>query len=97
MIGEEFEWDDAKNAANFAKHGVTFERACLIFADGFAVGGYDDRQNYGEERFTIIGMVEGVLLFAAYTENRDRIRIITARRATKQEQNDYYRENSEGA
>ena len=88
-----FEWDDAKNAANDAKHGVTFERARLVFADAFAIGECDDRSIHGEERFTMVGMVEGVLLFVAYTERDDRVRIISARRATKHERDDYLQQN----
>ena len=55
----------------------------------------DDREDYGEERFVIIGMAEGdVLLFVAYTEREERIRIISARRATKHEQDDYFRQDA---
>jgi putative transcriptional regulator len=62
-----------------------------IFKDHFAVERHDDRRNYGEERFVIIGMAEGqVLLFVAYTEREERIRIISARRATQNEQDDYF-------
>jgi hypothetical protein len=93
---DDFEWDDAKNAADYAKHGVWFERARLVFADAFAVGAYDDREDYGEDRFTIAGMVEGTLLFVACAEHGDRVRIITARRATKHEQDDYFQQNSQG-
>ena len=55
--------------------------------------GFDDGGPYGEDRFTIIGMVEGVILFVAYAERAHRIRLISARRATRHEQNDYYRQN----
>ena len=52
-------------------------------------------ENYGEERFVMIGMAEGeVLLFAAYTERGERIRLISARRATPYEQKDYFRQNA---
>ena len=88
-----FEWDDAKAASNYAKHGVSFARARLVFSDPFGMGEYDDRSDYGEERFTRIGMVEGTLFFVSYTERDDRIRIISARRATKHEQDHYYRQN----
>jgi uncharacterized DUF497 family protein len=54
------------------------------FADSFAVGRIDDRKDYGEDRFTMIGM---------YTERDDRVRIITARRATRHEQDDYFQQN----
>ena len=95
MNDNDFEWDDAKNASNFAKHGVTFERARLVFSDVFAVGEYDDRRSYGEDRFALTGMVEGTLLFVVYAERDERVRIISARRATKSEQDDYYRQNGQ--
>ncbi|TMJ22645.1 MAG: BrnT family toxin [Alphaproteobacteria bacterium] len=82
MKDDDFEWDRTKAAANLANHGVSFERARLVFADPFAVGRFDNREDYGGERFTIVGMVEGTLIFVAYTERGDRVRIITARRAT---------------
>ena len=93
MQDENFEWDDDKNAANYAKHGVSFEQARLVFKDAFAIEEYDDRVDYGEERLIIIGMAEGVLIFVAYTERDDRVRIISARRATSHEQSDYYQQN----
>jgi uncharacterized DUF497 family protein len=96
MKSDDFEWDDDKAAWNFAKHGVTFERARLVFADLFGIGEYDDRERYGEDRFTIVGMVEGTLIFVAHTERGDCVRIITARRATKHEQDDYYLQNKRG-
>jgi hypothetical protein len=95
MKDDDFEWDEAKSIANDAKHGVTFERARQVFNDAFAVGNYDDRADYGEDRFTMIGMVEDTLLFVAYTERGDRVRIISARRATRHEQDEYYRQNSQ--
>ena len=69
--------------------------AKTVFKDPFAVERLDDREDYGEERFVIIGMAEGrVVLFVAYTEREERIRIISARRATQNEQNDYFRQNA---
>jgi hypothetical protein len=46
-----FEWDEAKAAENYAKHGVSFETATKVFGDPFGVERLDDRENYGEERF----------------------------------------------
>ena len=64
----EFEWHDAKAEANLRDHGVSFELAKTVFKDTFAIERLDDRQDYGEERFVIIGMAEGhVLLYVAYT------------------------------
>jgi len=67
MANSEFEWDNRKAAANFAKHGVSFDKAREVFNDPFAVDRLDDRADYGEQRFVIIGMVDGRLLFVSYT------------------------------
>jgi len=55
MNSDAFQWDNAKAAANYAKHGVTFEAARDVFKDPFAIEQLDDRQDYGEERWTILG------------------------------------------
>jgi len=89
----EFEWHEAKAAANLRDHGVSFELAKTVFRDPFAIERVDDREDCGEERFVIVGMVEGsVVLYVAYTERATRIRIISARRATQNEQDDYFRQ-----
>ncbi len=84
-----FEWDDEKAAENYVKHGVNFEFATLAFKDPFAVERIDDRHDYGEERFILIGMARHVVLFVVYTEREERIRLISARCATKLEYDDY--------
>ena len=91
----EFEWHAEKAEVNFQSHGVRFEFAETAFKDPFAIDLLDDREDYGEQRFILVGMAEGqVLLFVAYTEREDRIRIISARRATKHEEDHYFRQNS---
>jgi uncharacterized DUF497 family protein len=91
----EFEWDDAKAEANWRNHGVSFELAKTVFSDAFAIERIDDREDYGEERFVIVGLAEGhVLLFVAYTERERRIRLISARRVTQYEQEDYFQQNT---
>ena len=91
----EFDWHDAKADANLQSHGVSFDLAMTVFSDPFAVERLDDREDYGEERFVIIGMAEGnVVLFVAYTEREERIRMISARRATQYEQDDYFRQST---
>ena len=66
-----------------------------MFKDPFAVEFADDREDYGETRFIVLGMAEGqVLVLVANTEREERIRIISARRATQYEQDDYFRQNS---
>jgi uncharacterized protein len=90
-----FEWHEAKAQANFRAHGVSFELAKTVFSDAFAVEQLDDREDYGEERFVIVGMAEGnILLFVAFAERNDRVRIISARRVTQNEQDEYFRQNS---
>jgi len=92
-----FDWRNTadKAARNLRDHGVSFDLATTVFDDPFAVERLDDREDYGEERFIIIGMAAGnILLFVVYTERKGRIRIISARRATKREQDDYFQQNS---
>jgi hypothetical protein len=89
-----FEWDPAKAEANWEKQGVSFELAKQVFRDTFAIHRVDERADYGEERFVIVGVAENkVLLSVAYTERDDNIRLISARRATQMEQDDYLLEN----
>src|SRR5450756_2022929 len=54
-----FEWDDRKAAGNFARHGVGFAAARDVFKDPFAIEQFDDREDYGEDRFIIIDGVDG--------------------------------------
>lgn len=85
-----FEWDQIKAAENYAKHGVTFEAACDVFKDPFAVDWLDDRENHGEERHIVIGLVEARFLFVVYTMRDDAIRIISARGAEPYERRRYH-------
>ncbi len=86
-----FEWDEAKSQKNLAKHGVPFVVACRVFEDIFALDRIDLESCASEARYVIGGMVEGILLQVVYTEREDRIRIISARKATKHEEAEYYR------
>jgi uncharacterized DUF497 family protein len=90
MIDEEFEWDDAKAAGNLRKHRVGFGAARLVFQDASAVEEFDAAGAYGDERFKIVGLANDLLLTVIYTERAGRIRVISARRATRREQNDYH-------
>jgi uncharacterized DUF497 family protein len=94
MQDEAFEWDAAKAAANWRDHGVSFQDAIKVFRDRFGVERFDDREDYGEEPINLLGMCDGVILHVTYTERGDRIRIISARRAARHEQDDYCRENA---
>ncbi len=93
MNDGKFQWDERKAASNIVEHGVTFDAARDVFKDPFAVEQLDDRENYGEDRFTIIGMARGRLLFVAYTMRGETIRIISARGAEPLEQREYHEQD----
>lgn len=83
-----FSWDPAKAQANLQKHDVSFEEARTVFLDECAVQFYDDENSLGEDRFLMLGMSsEANLLLVCHCECRDgaEIRIISARRATRNE------------
>jgi uncharacterized DUF497 family protein len=94
MNNDAFRWDDAKAAANYANHGVTFEAARDVFKDPFAIEQMDDRQNCGEERWTILGIAQDRLLLVAYAMRNDSIRIISARGAEPYEKREYHERNA---
>ena len=95
MIKLTFEWDAVKAEANDRKHGVDFPTATEAFSDPFGIEAFDTRSGeYGEDRFILVAMGGGSLLVVVYTERDEAIRIISARQATKQEHDDYYRQNS---
>jgi uncharacterized DUF497 family protein len=72
---------------------VSFETAIEVFRDPLGIERLDDRQDYGEERFILIGTAEEAVITVVYTERNGRFRIISARRATRHEQDDYFIEN----
>ncbi len=84
----DFEWDSDKNAANIEKHGIDFEEARRIF-DSPIRRKVDDRRDYGETRFSAIGVVEGLELHVIYTMRGEVCRIISARRARRDEREEY--------
>jgi uncharacterized DUF497 family protein len=85
-------WDDRKNAANIRKHGIAFARAIRIF-EGPVLEEIDDRFDYGETRIQAIGHIDGTEVFVVYAESADEEhRIISARRATPEERQAYWRE-----
>ena len=91
---EVFSWDETKNQINRQKHGVSFETAQLVFEDPCHIS-RQDRIEGGEQRWQTIGQAGGVLLLLVAHTWQDHIggvehiRIISARRATKQERKAY--------
>jgi len=96
MNDDEFEWNPAKARRNYTDHGVTFETARKVFTDAFRIEVLDEREDYGEDRWRVIGMAESQLLSVVYTERGGRTRLISARRAEKDEQDHYFTQNSQG-
>ena len=87
-----FEWDIVKAASNKKKHGVSFEEAQSVFYDEFAVQFLDEDNSVSEERFLMLGFSDEARLLIVCHCERDQgniIRIISARKATKNESNYY--------
>ena len=85
-----FEWDPIKEIENVRKHGVSFHEAQSVFADPLSITVQDIEHSEGEERFVILGATGASrLVVVCHTDRSDRIRIISAREATRREQTDY--------
>ena len=87
----QFTWDDGKSHGNKRKHQVDFETAARVFLDPNRLEYYDTEHAGKEERWITIGLVDPLVLLVAYTERGKTIRIISARRANKNEQKEYYK------
>ena len=89
-----FEWDDAKAASNLKKHAVSFEEASTVFYDPYALVISDDDHSYEEDRFVIVGLSSSARTLTVchcYRRKDEVIRIISARHATKREEETYWR------
>jgi len=86
-----FEWNESKNKLNFKKHSITFEDAKVVF-DSPLLTLLDNREDYGEDRWIGIGMIKSIVIVVTFTErNDDTIRIISARKATRNEKENYFK------
>ena len=83
-----YEWDEAKNRSNFAKHGLRFEDAELVFF-GPCITFVDDRFDYGEERLLTLGLLAGRLVVIAHAPRDEGTRIISMRKGNRREQEIY--------
>ena len=87
-----FEWDENKNQTNIKKHGISFEEASSVFYDDEALIINDGAHSQKEERFVLIGFSYKYNLLVVchcYRQNEEIVRIISARKATKNEQKEY--------
>ena len=89
-MGYIFEWDRKKAELNLRKHGVRFDEASTVFGDPFALLMPDPDHSVGEMRYILLGMpINQRLLVVAFAERPPRTRLISARRATRQERRKY--------
>ena len=85
-----FEWDEHKNQLNIKKHNISFEEAETVFQDANAVYIYDEQNSINEDRFNVIGMTDSInheitVCHCYRGDNDEVIRIISARKAIKEE------------
>lgn len=86
----DFEWDETKARANEKKHGVSFVEATEVFGDEYSSCVHDPDHSYEEERYLLFGVSsKGNYIVVSYTERSDTVRIISARRMTRQERKAY--------
>jgi uncharacterized protein len=86
-----FEWDEAKRRLNIKRHGLDFVDVMKVF-DVETVTLVDDRYEYGESRFLTLGLLSGIVFAISHTETDEVIRIISARKAEKDEEITYFKE-----
>ena len=85
-----FEWDEKKAKQNIKKHGISFEEAATVFGDPFSITIYDPLHSGDEDRFVILGISnKNRVLVVVHTDRDERIRIISARKATQKERKQY--------
>jgi uncharacterized protein len=88
-----FEWDAKKAAKNLHKHGVSFHEAATVFGDSLALTYPDPDHSIAEARFITMGLSQaGRILFVAHLDRGERIRIVSARKATPREREYYEKE-----
>ncbi len=86
-----FEWDEKKRLSNIKKHGIDFVDIPAMF-DGDIVTVIDDRFEYGETRYQTLGLLKSRVIMVVHTESETVIRIISARKANKDEEKVYFTE-----
>lgn len=87
--GMEFEWDEARNNACFERRGFDFAHAVNAFHDPHRIVVQDRRRDYGEDRYRLLGTVDGRAYVVVYTLRGPAVRIISARKANPKEVAEY--------
>lgn len=89
-----FEWDQKKEKANVKQHGVSFHEACTVFYDENAIQFYDPDHSDEEDRFILLGLSlkpRVLIVCHCFRESEAVVRIISARKADKDEEQDYWK------
>ena len=86
-----FVWDEEKRRINLTRHGIDFVHVAQVF-DGLTLDLDDNRYDYGERRVFTLGLLNGEVVAIGYTQTDDLIRLITARRASRNEEIKYFEE-----
>ena len=95
MAGLRFDWDPAKEKTNIRKHGVSFEEARTVFYDENAIQFFDPDHSEDEERFILLGLslkLRAVVVCHCFREGETVVRIFSARKADKAEEQAYWRQ-----
>lgn len=90
-----FEWDDKKNSSNLKKHQISFEQASQVFLDKDAIYIPDENHSEDEERWLVLGKIENFTIIVVVfvdksNKNEEKLRIISARKADKLEEKEYF-------
>lgn len=95
MVKLKFEWDKRKDISNTKKHGVSFEEAQTVFFDEYALQFFDPEHSENEERFILLGTSfksKALVVCHCFREEEAKVRIISARKADKDEEQAYWSE-----
>ncbi len=85
----DFEWDESKNRSNQQRHGLDFTEAKRLFNPSLLVD-IDDREDYGEERYVGLGLLDGRVVVVIFTQpDDDTVRVISLRKANSYERQQY--------
>lgn len=84
-----FEWDENKNKSNIQKHAIDFSDSAKIFNQTMVIK-LDERADYGESRWIGLGQLEDIVIVMVFTKRNDNVRIISIRKANKQERRIYF-------
>lgn len=86
----DFAWDAAKAEINEQKHGISFEVAVEVFEDSERIERLDSESSEDEDRWATIGIIDGTEIYVVYVMRGEVIRLISARKASRYEREDYW-------